>query len=264
MDFTELATIIRFVRRRRQAVLAGLLVATAVGVVIFGSLPQLSLARENYQAWQETKTEYDQLVAKQQQLAALPQTALFQQQDLINRVLPSQKPVFQLVNSVLAVASDNQVRVIGYQLSPGEVSVDEEIATEDTLSKQPRREQVNRGATGVEEFKITVSIEGSQRNTNQFVDALNQTLPLISLTELEIDTLGDDDQNEVRTTALELSTFFFTGSVTSTLGQDLPRVPAEQLEVMTELSRFQVPAVVESDRIFGGGQEQLFGDIELQ
>lgn len=261
-----------WLRKRRFLAAALMVVVIAVVLILAVAWPQATASWQTRQDLLQEREKLTQLQTKLARLQEIPTSLVVQEQDVISQALPSYKPVFELLSILQQVSQQTQVQITELVLNPGELS---ELQQEGSLNQSgtnqsenslaPRRGQVNRGAEGVEEVTIVITIQGESGNINTFVNTLNQVTPFISLTQLLLDTttVAGLEAQDVVSTELELSTFFFTGSVSSSRSAQLPIPTSQHQLTIDSIKNWQNPLLNRSGSVIGGGLEDLFGVVSL-
>lgn len=241
-----------FARTRRWLLLTIGMGLAAVVVIGGGIGPSVNRTLAMQQNISKQKKALDLLQAK---IASFDQAETLQVlslADKIDQALPSAKPLRELTSGVNQAAGDAQVVITTISLSPGLIS---------TGSAQPQVKKQTKVVTGYEDLEITLTVEGTLSQLNQFFVYVEQMLPLtivssISLTELPRQTTATGEllfQADVT-----LKSFFFTKSVSAAIDDPIPELGALESQVLLQLPTFRIPPALGQNSIVGGGQEDLF------
>jgi len=260
------------VHTRRYALIAAGLVVFTLSVVVFLIFPQVNGLVDMYGKLQSTQKTISQLESKSQQLQRLPQSQLFTSGIQIHSVLPSRKPLLELLSAMNEVAGASGVTYSELSLSPGKVA--SEGATLST-TKSPAGGQGSRptttarsttGVSGSEALVVNLKVTGSLANINIFLRDIERVAPLTTVTKLSlIERTGTKiDPNAAFEAELQIETYFFTQAVATTLSAPVPQLTVDQQLLMNEITSYRYPVILSQDAIRGGGLQDLFGVEELQ
>lgn len=279
------------VHTRRFALLGAGLVTFTLGVVGFLIVPQISTALDQYSQLQKQEDLISQLEVKSQQLLQLPQSQLFASSTQINSVMPSRKPLLELLSALNEVAGKAGVRYSDLSLSPGKVASEgAQLAvvrtgatnsagagttgtsgtsagvTSRTSNRPAQSSGVSSGTSGSEALAVSLKATGTLANINIFLREIERVAPLTTVTKLSlIERTGTRvDPDSAFEADLEIQTYFFTKSVSATLTSPIPQITINQQTIMNELASYLYPSVISQDMIRGGGLEDLFGIEQLE
>ena len=233
-----------------------LVMAVAFGVtgIILLSLAysQLTTALASDTKLASEQQKIDQLNKKAQELEQLKFSPEFAQADVINKVLPSHKPLLELLNNLNSVAGETSVSITEFEINPGEIATDStQIAQQAAAKKQQ---------TDYDRLDLKLTIIGELDQIRRFMDLIERVSPLTTITNLTVDRKVEGGQLTNTTRAdLALSTYFYTKSIASTLSSPLPEISAREREIFQAILSF-TPAELESQtEIISGDNEDLFG-----
>ncbi len=181
----------------------------------------------------------DNLQKKKDILQNVSSTDLYGKKDKINAILPSTKPLLQLLNQIDRVSSENQVIISEFGLVPGQISTDS--AKEKTTKKSPTQN------ANVDSIETKIVVVGTINRINAFLKEINFIAPLTQITELSLKGINRKDLVEQQTAGesvfeatLTLSTSFFVGKVQADPAKSLPDVKTFTNEQSSELDQFKV------------------------
>lgn len=123
-------------------------------------------------------------------LESLDKATLLAQTASLESVFPSKKPVMSLINSLKAVARENNVSYAGIRLNPGEI----EKNTDDGKNKKNKSQKASESS--LESFYLDVGLVGTLDSIFAFVDQLDLTAPLVSINSLDISSLDIEEEEE--------------------------------------------------------------------
>jgi Tfp pilus assembly protein PilO len=190
----------------------------------------------------------------------------YKSQDLVNKILPSKKPLLELLTSLNTVASQNNVIFVDLSLSPGKIASESaEFLGEAKSSSQRKKTQPKVNLEGYDTLVVEVEISGLFSDVQNFFLDIEKVAPLTTITSLSLDIKSDDiirPSDEVQA-ELVLSSYFFTQSVTANLSSSLPNIGIKEQEIINEVGSYALPAFSVQKQIEGGGLNDLFG-LNLQ
>lgn len=248
----------------RQAMLIALGIFLVIAVLVFAvMIPQGQAAWDEYQNIERERPVLEQLQQKVVALENLPSSPEYAQIDIVNNALPSRKPLLELLVGLSSVSSETNVQVNNYNLSPGLVATD---------STQLRAG--SGGGSGFDSLKLTMSVQGTFRDLQNFLRRVEEVSPFSTITSLALSNTITSETGESPETAdqlfqaqLETETYFFTRSIAVRYESPLPELTARDREVLQALSSFVPTELPEQNQIEGGGLEDLFqirSELETQ
>lgn len=240
-------------------------------VVLLGIMPQIQAM---FDVQKQTATESKKLAALEQKARQLEQILtpeLLGQIDTVNILLPSRKPLLELLASLNQVSNQTQVSVTGIELSPGSIATN---SAETPSSSGSRSKQANRGKSSSASNSLAVKllVEGELTQLNQFFNLVESTAPLVTITSLSLSPqnkvalsseitpgLFEDPGSQRYEAALEISAAYFTQSVAAAIDAALPSLSQSQQDIIQELATFTIKPLEDQPTIQGGGLQDLFG-----
>ncbi|MDQ3008479.1 MAG: hypothetical protein M3Q81_02690, partial [bacterium] len=205
-----------------------------------------------------TKLESLRMKALELEDVTSPQTS--GQINRVNLILPSRKPLLELLGSLNAAAASNRVSFQGIELSPGSIAT--EAATTQVPSGRTSGRTQQPSAAVVESMKIELSLSGELANISQFIESIENTAPLTTVTKLSLANKGSENrasQEGIFTASLAVETYFYTRTVSSAIETALPKLTSQDQGILRELEGFALPEPVTQAQIMGGGLGDLFG-----
>ena len=197
-------------------VLAGVFMVVSAVTVLLPKIQAIIAARKDLEAKEQ---QLQRLVTKRQFLEGLNEAELAQQLILTNRVLPSEKPVYQAMGMLIKRAEMAQVTLNSYALTPGLVA--------STAADKADKNEAKAGELA--SLPVEFSANGGFEAVYSMLTVLDMTTPLSRITSLgltgfgEIGTMVDSPQVEAKLTAE-----VYYAPPPATLGK-----PSEALAMMT-------------------------------
>jgi Tfp pilus assembly protein PilO len=268
-----------FLTTRRYLVFTGCVVGLT-GMMVLGAIfPQVS---QSLQLYQESQLEATKLKTLQSKVSALDQIRDLQQADRtkVDQILPSEKPLLQLITALNTVASQSQVTLSEIQLNPGKISTQSGTLTgispggtagasgSATRPAAVTQMATNRSASGVEKLTVGLTVSGSLEQINQFLENIENVVPITDVTSIQLATAGRSTSVVATGSAnpaagfqaqLKLSTYFFTQPILATVEAPLPKVGAREQQLLGNLNTFIFPNFQKQQQLQGGGLQDLFG-----
>lgn len=247
-----------FLATRQQMAIAIALGVGAVGLLLFGILPQGQQALE---LRAELEKEEPKLVALERKLSDLENikfTPEFGQADLVEAALPSKKPLLELMMSLSSIAIETGVVIEDFEISPGQIASDSAALAQ--IQAESRR---NRRNTAIDSLDLKLMVSGSFSQVQNFLILIEKISPFTTINTLTLGVQAQTNQNQEQLieTTLSTKTYYFTQSVQTTVEAPLPKLNNQDVAVLNELSTFVASDLPEQTEILGGGLEDLF-DVE--
>ncbi len=230
-----------------------ILLALGAGIIVLaGIIPQLQAANELRLEGNQMAPKLEKLEQKLAQLENVRYTPEFSQVDIINRALPSKKPLLELLTNLNMVAVSEQIQITELQLSPGLVATDSA-----ELNAENARRRASQNSQGVDVMDLTLSVRGPRENLHRFLSGIEKISPFSTIVKLSV---SSERAGETEAQAeLTLNTFFFTQTIKTTVDAPLPVLADQDLFVLNELSSFELNELPIPEGITDGGLEDLFG-----
>lgn len=241
---------------RRYALFAVGLVLLSLFLLFVIIIPQGQAALDRYEDLQRQEAQLAQLQLKVQQLQALPESDLFANSERINQLLPSRKPLLELLSAMNEVAAATGVEYSDISLNPGRVATPGADLTErESASDTQGKTRSSRGpANGVEALNIVLKVTGDLENINQFLSQVESVAPMTTVTQL---TLAERAATRSNTESffeaeLEVESYFFNQIISSSVAAPIPSLSVTQQIILNEITKYRYPEVKSRNVIQGG------------
>lgn len=238
-----------FVYTRKQLLLGiGVFMASFL-VVILAIIPQINTIGKTNAKLAKEQGELDKVTNKYKELEQVKLSPEFAQADKIDAILPSKKPLLELMNGLNTVAGLTQVAVGELTISPGEIA---------TSSAQLK---VSQTAKAYDHIELEITVTGQLANIQQFMVMIEQISPITTITKIALNQTnkGKTDASVVLTTArLSLSTSYFTQQIKTTLTSALPKISEREKEIFETIQSFTIPEADAQTEVQGGGETDPF------
>ncbi|MFZ5437550.1 MAG: type 4a pilus biogenesis protein PilO [Patescibacteria group bacterium] len=214
---------------------------------------QLTGISETRKKMEVTQKKTDQLANKIAELEALKTTPEYAQAQKMNDILPSHKPLLELLNNLNSVASETNVSITEFKINPGEIITEGEEAQKVSVKKKK--------AGDYDQLNLDLSIVGGLDQVKEFMTLIERVSPITTITSLTIDrkatNIGDNQQ--LTRADLSLSTYYYTKSVSATLSAAIPSITQEERAIFQDIIDFSPSQIENQVEIIGGNNTDLFG-----
>ncbi len=268
---------------RKFATSAAAMAVVALLLLGLVSYPQAQQSLGLYQDWQDQGDEISLLERKIGELEQLPQTPLLQQADVVNQVLPSQKPLLELLSGLNLVAGEAKVRISDFALSPGKIASESATAVgqgsaagqgaakggakksdADRSSTASRTRSAGSKSSAYDSIKLELTVTGGLREVTFFLTRVERIAPLTTVSKMALSKEGgalSAQFTEPQFAAkLSVTTYFFTQPVVAAIEAPLPKLSPQQNAALEEITDYVLPVAPAQGRVIeGGGLEDLFG-----
>lgn len=233
-------------------------VALGIAAVILAFLAYRQVAsvfatRANVAAEQKKIAQLNQ---KSQELEQLRSSPEFAQADQINKVLPSHKPLLELLNNLNSVAASTKVAITEFQINPGEIATDSTQAVDVKAANVKKKSNPD-----YNQLDLKLTIIGELSQVRKFMDLIERVSPITTITNLTVDRKVSGSAVSGTTTRadLSLSTYYYTKSISSTLSAPLPEISAREREVFQAILDFTPADIGNQTGVVTGNNQDLFG-----
>lgn len=247
-----------FIATRRYLALTIAFATAGVTILLFAAYPQVGTITSSYKKLQSEQSRLDKLQKKAIELEQIKLLPEFAQASYVDEVLPSHKPVLELLTSLNDAANNSQVIITDFVLSPGE------IATDSTKVTSTRRSNTN---YDVLELELTAA--GQLEQVEKFMALIERISPITTITDIALSrtTSTNQDTGEETIAAranLKLNTFFFTQSIKSSIEATLPQIGTKEQNIFETIREFTPSNFEKQTEVQGGGQTDFFGIDKLE
>lgn len=232
---------------RKELVLAILCIAFSFVLFSMVVLRQVEPIKKVFAELDSTNQELNKFQTKADELANIVVDGGYDKMTEIDDVLPSYKPLLELLNNLNSVAIKSETLITNFTLSPGE------IATDSTLVTRTRRQQF------YDELLLEFSVEGAPINVQNFMTLIEQVTPISTITTISLNQKINEDDSTTTTANLKLKTFYFTQPITVTLTEPLPPIEDEDLIVLEEIKKLVPNNLPTQEEVIKNDRGDLFG-----
>ncbi|MFA6814535.1 MAG: type 4a pilus biogenesis protein PilO [Patescibacteria group bacterium] len=232
---------------RKELVLAILSFALAFVIFTMVVLKQISPIKKVFAELASSNQELNKFQTKVDELENIAFDSEFKKMTEIDEVLPSYKPLLELLNNLNSVAVQSETLIKNFSLSPGE------IATDSTILSRTRRQKF------YDELVLEFSVSGTLANVQNFMTLIEQVTPISTITNISLSQQINEDSGVETTANLKLKTFYFTQAIAVTLTEPLPPIEDEQLIVLEEIKKLIPNKLPTQEEVIRNDRGNLFG-----
>lgn len=232
---------------RKEFVLAILCFVLAFVIFFMVVLRQIQPVKDVFAELNTTNQELEKFQTKADELNNISLDGKFDKMAEIDDVLPSYKPLLELLNNLNSVAVESETIIKNFSLSPGE------IATDSTIASRTRRQKY------YDELVLEFSVTGTLGNVQTFMTLIEQVTPISTITNIALSQQINEDSSIETTANLKLKTFYFTQPITVTLTEPLPPIENEQLVVLEEIQKLIPNNLPTQEEVIINDRGNLFG-----
>ncbi|MBU1034016.1 type 4a pilus biogenesis protein PilO [Patescibacteria group bacterium] len=236
-----------FWNTRKELVLAILFFVISAMILFIGIISQIAPIRADLDQLKSHQAELDKFAEKSaqlQQLAADPNSNQF---SAIDEVLPSHKPLLEILSNLNAVANNSEVIIKNFSLNPGE------IATDTTKVKKSSSDQK------YDYLDLDFSVSGALWKIQNFINLIEQVTPISTITNISISRNIDEDKNAQAQADLVLRTFYFTQPIKTTITSPLPIIAASERKIISSINELSPNNLEKQENVISGDRGNLFG-----
>lgn len=252
---------IRILMTTRQYLLytvaLGCLIMLLVGVLL---IPQGQEAYDTFNKIQKEKPNTEVLTKKLASLDSITSTAEYAQIEVVDKALPSKKPVLELLTSLSTVSNNTGVVIQAFDLSPGLVSTQEAALLNKTESRSAPASN-----KAYESLRVNVEVAGTFQQVQDFIIQVERVSPFSTVTQMDLAGVLDEetapDEEQLFKAVLMTETYYFTQPISVRIETPLPIIAAKEQSVLAALAAFAPINVLEQTEVRGGGLEDLFKSI---
>ncbi len=246
---------------RRYLIFSGIGILVVLMVVFLGIIPQVNNLLDMRREIDSGQERLSILRQKTIDLENIEAREAYDSLESVNRLLPSKKPLLELLTALDLVSGKNNVTFVDLSLSPGKIA-SESAEFLDVAKTTSRRKKIQSSTgDGYDSLVVELEIFGLFNNVQQFFLDIEKVAPLTTITSLSLDIKSDNiirPSDEVQAEVV-LGSYYFTQSVAAGLGSSLPNIGNKEREIIEEIKNYLYPTINVQKQIEGGGLEDLFG-----
>ena len=236
-----------FWNTRKELVLAILLFVISAMMLFIGILQQISPIQKDLAKLKTRQAELEKFSEKSNQLQQLAVDPNFSQASSIDSVLPSHKPLLEILSNLNIVANDSEVVIKNFSLNPGE------IASDTTKLKKSSNEQK------YDYLDLDFSVSGQLYKVQDFINLIEQVTPISTITSISMSRNIDESKDALAQADLVLRTFYFTQPIKTTITSPLPEISNAEKQIINNLNDLMINKIDEQNNVITGDRGNLFG-----
>lgn len=246
----------RLITNRKYLLVMIVLSLFGLFLIGFSIMPQVGKILDIQSDITKQGKDLRKLQVKLQSLEDAQTLSLVSNAGLIDRALPSYKPLLELMAGVNQMALQSGVGIQDIRLTPGIISPEEE---QETVAKV-KKDSTDLG--GYKSLSVDLTVAGTMAQINSFLSQLERVSPLINVNKIALTEkrgMKDDFLNSSFEAELKIVTYYFTKSVSAAVSDPLPEASNREMELIEEISKYYVADPNRQLNIQGGGSINLFG-----
>lgn len=236
-----------FWNTRKELVLAILFFIISLMMLLIGIINQIKPISTEVTELRDKKTELTKFSEKSEQLKQLAADPNFKQSSSIDKVLPSHKPLLEILSNLNTIAYHSEVIIKNFSLNPGE------IATDTTKVKKTTNNQ------RYDYLDLDFSVSGQLWKIQDFLTLIEQVTPISTVTSISINRNIDDNKDAQAQADLVLRTFFFTQPIKTTITNPLPVIAAADRKIINSINELIPNNLEAQENVIVGDRGNLFG-----
>jgi len=231
------------INTRKQLIIAIIMIWGTVGLIFFAIKPQIEAAFLTNQMLDEEKDQHQRITRKLEELKQIAVSDQFQQKEQVDRVLPSHKPVLELLFNLHQAVQLSKVRTTNLQINPGEIATPsaELDLLESGTTRRADESASNRRSRRFSNLELSLTVQGTSDNVDEFLDLVEKITPFTSIIELNIRGTRGNDQDDptgVAEAEMKLHSYYYTQVITTNIDDSLPSVSEEELRAFNTIQQF--------------------------
>jgi hypothetical protein len=236
-----------FWNTRKELVLAGLFFIISAMMLLIGIIQQITPIQKDLATLKERELELAKFYEKAEQLKQLAIDPNFNKSSDIDQVLPSHKPLLEILNNLNSVANNTEVVIKNFSLNPGE------IATDSTKVKKSTSTQK------YDQLDLDFSVSGPLWKIQNFLNLIEQVTPISTITSISINRNIDDDKDALAQADLVLRSFYFTQPIKTTITSPLPDITNAERTIINNINELIPSNLEKQEEVITGDRGNLFG-----
>ncbi|KUK79026.1 MAG: hypothetical protein XD95_0654 [Microgenomates bacterium 39_7] len=250
------------INTRKQLILAIIMIWGVVGLIFFAIKPQVETIFSTNQKLDQEKDQYQRITRKLEELKQIEVSDQFQQKEQVDHVLPSYKPVLELLFNLNQAVQLSGVNATNLQISPGEIatpSAELELLESGTSRKSdaPSTSKQRRYSN----LALNLTVQGDSDAVDEFLELAERITPFTSIIELSIrGARGGDEEKSTSSTEAEMTlhSYYYTQVITTDIDDSLPTVSDEELRAFNTIQQFVPSGFQQPTEVRNFNVEDLF------
>ncbi len=246
---------------RRYLFLTVILVLGGVALIGFAIKPQIETILESSRNISKERQYFDSLTQKLTELKQIEFSAEFEQKDRVDEVLPSYKPVLEILFNLSQASQQNEITVQELEFSPGKLATEsaETTSAQTTATKKD---------LGYLPLQLNITVAGEGEDMDEFLAIIERIAPFTTITELNMkedrqsnagQTQRQQTEDGEKSAEMTIETYYYVNTITTSIDASLPSVGEEQMDVFETIQKFRPTEFEKPTQIKSDDVEDLFG-----
>ena len=283
-----------FFHNRRLLIISVLFIWLSAFILFFALKPQINQIQQKRTELSQKRSQLNQLSKKTVELEQILSSAQFAQKDKVNEVLPSHKPLLELLSNLHQAAGEHEVVFTDFNISPGEVASPSAQTDMSQLLEQAKEEQqqskakvktlesadneqesqeltdeIQYSGKGYSELTLELSIKGRSEEVEGFMALMERVAPLTTITDFEINQAYQETEltaspsasqtGTISTASMIMATYYYDRIITTTPASTLPSVSEGEMAVFETIQKFRPSGFEPQTSLQSADLEDLFG-----
>ncbi len=236
-----------FWNTRKELVLAVLFFVISTMMIFIGVLQQITPIQKDLAKLKEREAELAKFYEKAEQLKQLAIDPNFNKSSDIDQVLPSHKPLLEILNNLNNVANNTEVVIKNFSLNPGEIATDSTKVKKSTSSQR------------YDQLDLDFSVSGPLWKIQNFLNLIEQVTPISTITSISINRNIDGDKDALAQADLVLRSFYFTQPIKTTITSPLPDITNAERRIINNINELIPSNLEKQEEVITGNRGNLFG-----
>jgi len=238
-----------YLNTRRKLFYAIALAFLSFSLLLFLIIPQVNLLVTQLHELKREDSKLTRLRQKAVGLDNLKTSLTMKKLKILDKVLPSKKPLLELLTQLNNLSKINQVKIDVLQVSPGVIS------SVNTKVKN----QSHKSVKDYDSLVLKMNISGSFEHLQKFMLLLEKIAPFTTVNSFSLNKKSSFEmaQNDQVSAVLSSKTYFFLNQNQTAKGM-VAKLTAQDKTLLNELADFK-PLNRPIDLGNSGGLEDLFG-----
>jgi|GEM_PF-2050209 len=224
----------------RKNLLMSIVVAwVSVVMVFFAIKPQIENIFVASKKLDLEKKQFQKVTLKINELKQIEISDQFKQKEKVDEVLPSHKPVLELLYNLHQTVQSSQVSIVSMLINPG--SIASSSAELDLVASSKNQEAVPTKSRRFDKLEMELVIKGESDQVDQFLETVERIAPFTSVVELNIKESNKNESGELIALSeaeILLNTYFYTQVISTSVDATLPTVGEKELRAFNTIQQF--------------------------
>ncbi len=231
---------IKLLLNSRKNLLLSIVIAwVCVAMVFFAIKPQIETIFVANKKLDLEKKQFQKVTLKINELKQIEISDQFKQKEKVDEVLPSHKPILELLYNLHQTVQSSQVAVISLLINPG--SIASGSGELDLVANQRNQEATTTKKRRYDKLEMELVVKGESDQVDQFLETIERIAPFTSVVELNIKESKKNvsgEQVALSEAEILLNTYFYTQVISTSIEATLPTVGEKELRAFNTIQQF--------------------------